>query len=1069
MQRLVLASVLLLVLAWLVFAEQPAAPATHQVELNGHTFTLPAGFDIELVAGPPLVDRPITADFDEQGRLYVADSSGSNEKVEVQLEKKPHRIVRLEDTDGDGRFDKSVVFADKMMFPEGTMWLAGSLYVSAAPSIWKLTDTDGDGVADQRVEWFQGKTLTGCANDLHGPYRGPDGWVYWCKGAFAKQTYERPLTPQPPLPPRGEGEKDRSPLPAVGEGSGVRGKPFVTRAAHIFRCRPDGSGIEPVMTGGMDNPVDVVFTPGGERVFTTTFFQHPGGGKRDGLIHAVYGGVYGKDHDVIYDHKWTGPDLMPVLSHLGAAAPCGLTRYESGAFGPDYRDNLFACLFNMHKVTRHVLEKEGATFKSRDEDFLVSSNLDFHPTDVLEDADGSLLVIDTGGWYKLCCPTSQLHKPDVLGAIYRIRRHDAPRVEDPRGLKLAWAGLLPTDLARLLDDPRPAVRHRAIETLAAKGAAAVPAIAAVLRGGHPGEAKRNAVWAATRIDQPSAREAVRTVLMDSDGTVRQAALHSVSLWRDREAVAALVSLLHCPAAHTERAAAEALGRIGDKSAVPALLEAAGRPGDRVLEHSLTYALIEIADREGTAAGLKSDNVRTRRAALVALDQMEGGGLEAATVAAELTSKEPVLKETAAWIAGRHPDWGDALAGFLRDRLAAKELPEPERAELAGQLARFSRSPAVQTMLAERLVDTTAPQATRVVVLHAMARSGMKEAPDAWVAALTQALSTRDADVLRESVGTARALAIPRQKAGPLTAKLLEIGGNESVPATVRLTALDAVPGGLAEVPAPLFALLRAQLDQEHAVADRTLAADVLAHGKLSSEQLIALTEAFKSVTPMEVDRLLEAYVQSTDDRVGLALLAALKATPIRSSLRVDQVKTRLAKYSPKVQQQAEELYAALNVDLAKQQAKLEEMLGALGEGDVRRGQAVFNGTKAACSSCHAIGYLGGNVGPDLTHIAKTRSERDLLEAIVFPSASFVRSYEPMKVTTKSGKVYNGLVRKDTPEEIVLQLNATDQVRIARDDIDEVEPSKVSIMPAGLDQQLTQQELADLVAFLKTCK
>ena len=81
--------------------------------------------------------------------------------------------MRLEDTDGDGKFDKSTVFADKMMFPEGAMWLDGSLYVAAPPSIWKLTDTDGDGVADKREEWFEGKTLTGCANDLHGPYLGP--------------------------------------------------------------------------------------------------------------------------------------------------------------------------------------------------------------------------------------------------------------------------------------------------------------------------------------------------------------------------------------------------------------------------------------------------------------------------------------------------------------------------------------------------------------------------------------------------------------------------------------------------------------------------------------------------------------------------------------------------------------------------------------------------------------------------------------------------------------------------------------------------------------------------------
>ena len=127
-------------------------------------------------------------------------------------------------------------------------------------------------MADKREDWFEGKTLTGCANDLHGPYLGPDGWIYWCKGAFAEQTYTRP-----------------------------GGKTFATRAvAHLPR-RPDGTGIEPVMTGGMDNPVDVVFTPGGERIFTTTFFQHPAGGQRDGLIHAVYGGVYGKDHDVVYD------------------------------------------------------------------------------------------------------------------------------------------------------------------------------------------------------------------------------------------------------------------------------------------------------------------------------------------------------------------------------------------------------------------------------------------------------------------------------------------------------------------------------------------------------------------------------------------------------------------------------------------------------------------------------------------------------------------------------------------------------------------------------------------------
>ena len=176
------------------------------------------------------------------------------------------------------------------------------------------------------------------------------------------------------------------------------------------------------MTGGMDNPVDVAFTPSGERILSATFLEHPQAGRRDALVHAIYGGVYGKPHAVLDGHTRTG-DLMPVLCELGPAVPAGLTRYASRVFGADYRDNFFAAMFNLRKVTRHVLEPNGATFKSRDADFLVSDDRDFHPTDVIEDADGSLLVIDTGPWYKLCCPTSQLAKPEVLGAIYRVRRN----------------------------------------------------------------------------------------------------------------------------------------------------------------------------------------------------------------------------------------------------------------------------------------------------------------------------------------------------------------------------------------------------------------------------------------------------------------------------------------------------------------------------------------------------------------------------------------------------------------------------------------------------------------------
>jgi putative membrane-bound dehydrogenase-like protein len=1048
MNRWALATLLLLSVSWAPLAQQPAA-ATRKVALNGHTFTLPAGFDIELVAGPPLVNRPITADFDEQGRLYAADSSGSNENVDLQLKKKPHRIVRLEDTDGDGKFDKATVFADQMMFPEGTLWYRGSLYVAAPPSIWKLTDTDGDGVADQRVEWFQGKTLTRCANDLHGPYLGPDGMIYWGKGAFAQQSYDRP------------------------------GKaPFKTRAAHIFRARPDGTGVEAVMTGGMDNPVDVVFTPGGERIFSTTFLQYPGGGNRDGILHAVYGGIYGKDHfDVLNEHKWTSPAVMPVLSHFGAAAPAGLHRYESDAFGPDYKDNLFACQFNMQKVSRHVLTPHGATFKSRDSDFLVSDNKDFHPTDVIEDADGSLLVVDTGGWYKLCCPTSQLVKPDVLGAIYRVRKQEAKRVADPRGLKLAWEKVPVKELAKLLGDARPVVRHRAVQALADRKEQAFAVLAFAAQTGWTGEARCNALWAATRIDSPGARALVRACLSANYGTVvnpyepevvRQVALHSVSLWRDRKALPEVLRNLKHHSPQIRRVAAEAAGRIGDKAAVPALLEALEQPEDRFLEHSLIYALIEINDPVGTAAGLKGGD-RVRRAALIALNEMESGKLTPQMVAGDLNSTDPALKETAWWIASRHPEWGGALDGILRDRLSAANVPTKAQDELARQLARFAQTAAIQDLLAQTVRDSKSSRPARHIALRAMAQARLRQAPESWVNAIVQALAGTEDRSVREAVSTSGAVAVPKAQTGKLAAALMPVAQDPKRPVDVRIHALAAMPGGLSKVEPALFALLKDHLDSNQAVATRSVAAAVLAKAKLTPEQLIALADALKAIGPMEVNRVLDAYAASANDDVGRRLLAALKAYPGRASLRPGALRPRLAKFGPGVRKEAEAFYVELNADTAKQAAKLEGLLASLKGGDVRRGQAVFNSPKAACASCHAIGYLGGKVGPDLTRIGGIRSERDLLEAIVFPSSSFVRGYEPLMVTTRAGKVYNGVLRQDAPDAVVLATGATEEARIPRQDIDEMVPGTVSVMPSGLDQQLSPRELADLVAFLRACR
>jgi len=1032
-------------LAWLgAFMVLTGSVGAGEIAHKGRELKVPDGFTIELIAGHPQVDRPITAAMDEQGRLYVADSSGSNEKVQIQLEERTHRIVRLEDQDGDGKYESQTVFADRMMFPEGTMWLDGSLYVAAPPSIWKLTDTDGDGVADDRVEWFQGKTLTGCANDLHGPYAGPDGWIYWTKGAFAEQTYERP------------------------------GKsPFVTSAAHIFRARPDGSGLEPVMTGGMDNPVDVTFTPGGERIFSTTFFHQPGGGMRDGLAHAVYGGVYGKVNRVLDApvHQRTSPELMPVLLHMGPAAPSGLHRLESNALGDEYQDDLFACYFNLHKVGRHKLAPAGATFATQDEDFVTSSDLDFHPTDVIEDADGSLLVIDTGGWYKLCCPSSQLSKPDELGGIYRVRRADAKPIDDPRGLKLDWENPEPAELAKRLADPRPAVRRRAVAALAKAGESAQSVLSEAVKPSRPVESRRNAVWTAVRIGSPEALAVVRAGLADPDQSIRQAAANAVSLVRDAEAAGALTKMIAAGPLANRRAAAEALGRIGDAAAVPHLLKALGDKAadDRMLNHSLTYALIQIDDPKATAAGLASNEPRVLRSTLMAIDQMEGGKLEPRKVADLLASADAQVKETASWIIGRHPDWAEALTDFFRDRLKRDDLAADDRADLERQLAGNAASPGVQELLGSRLVDAKAAKPAKLSALKAMAQAQVKDLPAGWRSGLAAILSGADDELARQAVATIRARAPQGDPDGALAGPLLAIAGREDLADDARLEAFSAVPGGLAKVQPDAFAFLVSKLGEDESAAVRGLASDILSRAKLSREQLDALADALGEAGPLEVNRLLAAFDASTDDALGVKLVKVLGESSALSSLRIDALKEHFAKFGPKTHEAAEGLYSKINADAAKQQARIAELLTQISGGDIRRGQLVFHSEKAACHTCHAIGYRGGDVGPDLTRVGGVRSERDLLEAIIYPSASFIRSYEPVLVATADGRVVNGLLKNETADELTLVTGADQQVRVAKSDIDEIRPGTVSVMPAGLDQQLTTQELLDLVAFLKACQ
>src|SRR6185503_7050677 len=131
------------------------------------------------------------------------------------------------------------------------------------------------------------------------------------------------------------------------------------------------------------------------------------------------------------------------------------------------------------------------------------------------------------------------------------------------------------------------------------------------------------------------------------------------------------------------------------------------------------------------------------------------------VIAWLDSNIATLKQTAGWVVGHHPEWGGALASFFQARLAAKSSGDADRAELQNQLAQLAKAAAIQEVLAATVSDSNAPQGAQLVSLRAMAASGLKEAPPAWLSALATLLARNDAALTAQAVATARVLPLPK--------------------------------------------------------------------------------------------------------------------------------------------------------------------------------------------------------------------------------------------------------------------------------------------------------------------
>ncbi len=412
------------------------------------TMQVEAGYRIELVASEPDIESPVAMDFDEQGRLFVVEMPG------YPLDTRPTgRVKLLEDTDGDGRFETSRVFADGLTLPTGVMrWKKGVL-VTAAPDLLYLEDTNGDGRADVRTVVITGFAVTNPQHMVNGPVYGLDNWIYLAHEGPATAVIYKDVF------------GDR--------GTALRWpdhphRPTLTTDRRGVRLRPDAGLLE--RTGGASQ-----FGHGFDawgRYFTTENADHA----RHEVMPAAW---LARNPDLRLD------SAMAQIPDHGAAAPvfpisrrpnfelltgageftsaCAITPYTGGAFPETDGTSLFVAEPVHNLVHRDVLTPAGATFVAKRaeprREFLAAADAWFRPVFLSIGPDGALYVVD---YYRpriehpewtssdLQKDPSPMYEGRERGRIYKVVRADAP-ASRPAAPNLGAAS--DADLVRALESP----------------------------------------------------------------------------------------------------------------------------------------------------------------------------------------------------------------------------------------------------------------------------------------------------------------------------------------------------------------------------------------------------------------------------------------------------------------------------------------------------------------------------------------------------------------------------------------------------------------------------------------
>jgi putative membrane-bound dehydrogenase-like protein len=966
------------------------------------------GLEATLFASEPMMLSPTNIDVDHRGRVWVCEVVNYRHRNGERPQ--GDRILILEDTDGDGRADKSTVFyqgrdIDSAM---GICVMGNRVIVSVSPNVFVFTDTDGDGKADKKELLFTKAGIPQHDHTAHKFVFGPDGRLYWNMGNAGSAVYDRD----------GKIVRDIFGRPVIDGGH-----PFYGGMA--FRCEPDGSRFEVLAHNFRNNYELAVDSFGGlwqsdndddgnRAVRINNLLEYGNYGYRDEMTGAGWQTPRTNLEATIPERHWhqNDPGVVPNVLITGAGSPTGIVAYEGTLLPKQFQGQVIHADAGPSVVRSYSIVPQGAGFKSTGTVNLLSGARDhwFRPSDVCVAPDGSLMVAD---WYD---PGVGGHRMgDVKrGRVYRLAAPNTP-YRIPKYDFNSISGAIDA-----LGSPNLETRYLAWTSLHSRGAASEAELARVFEKSPCPRLRARALWLLAMIDGRGS-ESIARGAKDSDAELRITALRAAR--RIRKNVAETIqTLVHDPSPQVRRECAIALrnvegperARLWAELAIQHdghdrwFLEALGIGAEGDWDACLD-AWVKRADASSSNAKAKRDIIWRSRSNRTP-ELLESLALSSETPRDELprlvrafdfergAQKQQVLLRLAFGESQPQTSAGDFVRGEALARLDRQEvLGDPRRAEVLKAFLNASRGTPRLVELIERF-----PVAGYSADLLAIAQSNAQNS-----------IGVRAARLLLADSDKSPIMAAVSSSDPPTVEKTIDVLGSSEDPRAARL----------------LWPI----------VDDTTRPLDV-------RRQAIRAVARTRRGAADVLSRAEQGHLEP-------ALRDAASAAAYASAS--EAIRARAAKVFP--------LPPAVD---ARPLPPVRQLVRRAG--DARKGQIVF-ATVGTCAKCHVVNREGKDVGPNLSEIGAKLSRPALYESILFPSAAISHNFAAYTLVLQNGNVVSGILVSRTPDSIAIKGIDAITRTYRTSEVEEVKEQTVSLMPADLQKAMTADDLVNVVEYLTTLK